>query len=71
MIPHLFGCQGLALDDYSFAIARLGSRASSTVAHWGNRFMGRESNTVSPRDCEAAFTSFLKMHSVRIPRTDF
>ena len=35
MIPHLLRCQGFAVDDYGFALGRLGSGASSAFAQSG------------------------------------
>ena len=32
MAPHLLCCQGLAVDDYSFALGRLEAGAPSTFA---------------------------------------
>ena len=35
MSPHLLRCQGLAVDDYSFALGRLEAGATSTFAQLG------------------------------------
>jgi hypothetical protein len=35
MISHLHRCRGFAVDDYSFALGRLGSGESSTFAQLG------------------------------------
>jgi hypothetical protein len=36
MSPHLLRCQGLAVDDYSFALGRLEAGATSTFAQLGS-----------------------------------
>jgi hypothetical protein len=35
MSPHLLRCQGLAVDEYSFALGRLEAEATSTFAQLG------------------------------------
>jgi hypothetical protein len=35
MLPHLLRCQGLAVDDYSFALGRLEAGTPSTFAQLG------------------------------------
>ena len=35
MPPHLLRCQGIAVDDYRFALGRLEARAPSTFAQQG------------------------------------
>jgi hypothetical protein len=39
MTPHLLRCQGLAVDDYGFALGRLGSGVSSTFAPLGFNYL--------------------------------
>jgi hypothetical protein len=50
MPPHLLRCQGLAVDDYSFALGRLEAGATSTFAQLGSNspaFPGQD----IPEDC--------------------
>ena len=35
MMPYFLRCRGLAVDDYSFALGRLGPGAPATFAHLG------------------------------------
>jgi hypothetical protein len=37
MPPHLLRCQGLAVDDYSFALGRLEAGTPSTFAQLGSK----------------------------------
>ncbi len=62
IIPHFLRCRGLAVADYSFALGRLGSGASSAFAHLGFKFIGHKAR----RDIKAKNISRPSFFIVRL-----